>query len=461
MTRRETVLVAVALCAAATVAALMWFRNTGRESVDAYAQTETSRISAERRAKAVDWIHKVFPAMPDAVVQDWADHGATINESTGCAVIDAVLAPGSAAPDDMVRFARASKECRLGTENLTADKVAARLDGKSFVFAVEDDTMVAMARSKSGEVQICCTFQELLTRISGSDYWVIRKRISSPRAAVISLFAIADDIPQTDFGKRTVWRGPEAPNLPSEKAMASLRGKVLTPTLKSAALGETRKLAVYLPPGWSKAKQWPTLFLADGGAAQYAPMVEAMIDAGEIAPIVMVSAETGLEAIVGKPPEGFEDLRASEYVRSIPGPGNDQRFAGHMTFFAEEMTRYAVDEYSVSPERTQRAVAGSSNGGVFAAWAGLQHPEAYGTSIAMSPGILEINEADLKKEPRARFFFSGGDYEGGFQAAAKYAEERLRKAGYQAEGRYLATGHDPAQWAIVLHDALPSVFPPS
>src|SRR5690606_8442513 len=141
-------------------------------------------------------------------------------------------------------------------------------------------------------------------------------------------------------------------------------------------------------------------------------------------------------------------MRSLEYVKGRA------RFERHMEFFAGELVRYAREEFAVSADRDEVVVAGASNGGVFALWAGLLHPETFGEAIAMSPGIVQIAPEDLAREPRARFHVSGGLYETGFHRAAKSAEASLEQAGFDVTARYPAAGHAQDQWAWVLHEAL-------
>jgi enterochelin esterase-like enzyme len=255
------------------------------------------------------------------------------------------------------------------------------------------------------------------------------------------------------------FRGPNAPADPAQVAPGDLAGQVLNRELASSALGEKRRLNIYLPPGWSKERSWPAVFLADNSASIYAPMVEAMILAGRIEPIVLISAESGEPAVVGIAPTQYgTDLRSAEYLRNRDGGGD--RFDRHMEFFAVELTRYAVEEFAVSALREDHAVAGFSSGGVFALWAGVQHPEVYAFAIPMSPGVAPLVAEDLTVGVRARFRFAGGLYEPSFLETAKAAEAVLRSGGYDASGLYLSAGHDPEQWRIVMHEALLEIFPP-
>jgi enterochelin esterase-like enzyme len=319
------------------------------------------------------------------------------------------------------------------------------------------DEVTLLARSAEPYVDVCCSLQLSMTRLDGSQFWAARRRMADADRAMLSLFvAKAERTAEQDIIR---YRGANAPAAPAETSPGRIAGTLFDRELKSDALGETRRLNIYLPPGWSKERTWPALFLADNSASMYAPLVDAMITAGAIAPIVLVSAESGTPAVVGAAsrPHG-PDLRSAEYIRNRTG--GDARFDQHMTFFATELTSYATEEFAVSVRREDRAVAGFSSGGVFALWAGLIHPQVYSYAIPMSPGMAVLTASDLKPGVRARFRFAGGLYEPHFIETAQAAEAVLRLGGYDASGIYLSAGHDHDQWKIVMQAALMEIFPP-
>lgn len=130
-----------------------------------------------------------------------------------------------------------------------------------------------------------------------------------------------------------------------------------------------------------------------------------------------------------------------------------------MTFFAEELVDYAIAEFNVTPRREDRAVAGKSNGGVLALWAGLLHPEVFATATPMSPGYVTLKPDDLRDGVRAKFHFAAGRYEAPFIRAAQRTEAMLKAHGYDADGQYYSAGHYHDQWAVALREALLRTFP--
>jgi enterochelin esterase-like enzyme len=412
----------------------------------------------KERAALLAGVRESYPHMPELVAGLYTDAWRTIESDARCEVVDWFAIPGSGAPDKSVALARRMVDyCSLGIADLNAGAARKQLKGKSFRFDVVGDVITLLARSDDPEVHVCCSLQFEMTRLGGSDYWAARRRLGDADAAILSLFvAKAERTPEAGIQR---YRGTGAPSAPVQVAEGKLAGQLIDREIKSEALGETRRLNIYLPPGWSKDRTWPAVFLADNSAARYASLVEAMILSGRIAPIVLISAESGAPAVVGVVPTIYgADLRSAEYIRHFEGAGS--RFTRHMAFFTQELVSYAQVEFSVSPRREDHVVAGFSSGGVFALWAGLMHPEVYAYAIPMSPGMAVMTADDLTTGVRARFRFAGGLYEPPFIATSQAAEAMLDAGGYDASGIYLSAGHDPDQWLVVLQSALLEIFPP-
>ena len=396
--------------------------------------------------------------MPENVVGMLTNVRRQIGENARCELVEWMAAPGSGGNDSVVAISKRLVDvCAMGIGDLDASIARQRLGGETFRFDVAGDVLTLLAHSAEPHVDICCSLQLPMTRLGDSDFWAARRRLGGIDRAMLSLFVTK--AARTSVEDILVFRGANAPADPIQVVDGQLAGKLFDRELKSESLGETRKLNIYLPPGWSKEKRWPAIFLADNAASAYAPMVEAMILAGEIRPIVLISAESGARAVIGVAPTEYgADLRSAEYIRHREGAGD--RFDQHMEFFTGELTRYAEQEFAISTRREDRVVAGFSSGGVFALWAGLLHPEVYAFAIPMSPGIAPISADDLAPGVRTSFRFAGGLYEPHFLETAKAAEAVLLQGGYDASGLWLSAGHDPEQWRIVMYAALLEIFPP-
>jgi predicted alpha/beta superfamily hydrolase len=81
----------------------------------------------------------------------------------------------------------------------------------------------------------------------------------------------------------------------AEKAAPLAIGETFT--LQSKVLGETRRINVYLPPGYAEApdKRFPVLYMPDGGLAEdflhVAGLVQVSVGNGTMRPFVLVGIE--------------------------------------------------------------------------------------------------------------------------------------------------------------------------
>jgi enterochelin esterase-like enzyme len=348
--------------------------------------------------------------------------------------------------------------CRLATDDLTEAAARASLGEREVALVREGDTATILARSRRDEATLCCFVTAPMLRVGG-DIWAARYRMR--RLDEASLAIIPPDLLGQSFSDSLVlrWRGPVAPPAPDFEA--EIEGGELERTLWSDALGETRKLFIYLPPHHDRTRAYPALFMADGGSVGYfARIVEPLIDQGVIEPIVIVGAESGQEGIVeDRSTLGIPDLRNADYLPHFSG-GAD-RFEQHMRFFAGELVAYAARELAVSDQAAHRVVAGFSSGGSFALYAGLRRPDIFGAAIPMSPSWRPLAAEDFHPSHRARFYISAGLYEMRRANRARAYAEELTQRGFDVVAEYPAMGHTSDQSGLVLSRALPRFFPPS
>jgi len=410
---------------------------------------------AEREALIAE-IRVAYPTLPERLVPMLANSRRSVDDSSPCELLEWLTSPESTAPEPARKTATTLlPTCRLPVDDLTPDAARAMLGDRALAAEVNDGVITVVLLSTEAEPRVCCSIQGAPERLGESDYWAMRRRLPDADRAMLTLIVPGSPTmmmtPGSAAPQPLVIRGPLAPPAP---ALASfpLQGQLFERQLASAALGETRRLLIYLPPGWSRDERWPVVYLADGAAGQFAPIVERMIVDGEIRPVVLVSALPAPFGIEGPAPSLPIDPRSAEYINHYPGGLGADRFERHMEFFAGELTRYAQAEFGVSAEREDVSVAGFSSGGVLALWAGLLHPETFGEAIVMSPGMPLIEPGDLGQTPRARFRLSGGLYEPQFLGATRGVEDKLKAEGFEVTSRYLAAGHAQAFRIVIIDE---------
>jgi predicted alpha/beta superfamily hydrolase len=225
--------------------------------------------------------------------------------------------------------------------------------------------------------------------------------------------------------KLTLLAGFLAPGSAERVAAQDSRPPHETFTLQSEALGETRRIAVYLPPGYDRAASaLPVLYMPDGGVQEDFPHVAATVDAGirtgEMRPMLVVGIENT---------ERRRDMTGPTTVDSdreiAPRVGGSAAFR---RFIAEELMPEVARRYRVTDEA---AIIGESLAGLFIVETFVAQPELFDTYIALSPSLWWNAEAlvprageMLRGNPalHVRLYLASADEENIAPAAARLAE---------------------------------------
>lgn len=151
-------------------------------------------------------------------------------------------------------------------------------------------------------------------------------------------------------------------------------------TLDSAALKETRRINVYLPPGQPAGHRYPVLYMPDGGVAEDFPHVASTIDAaikeGRMAPVILVGIEnTQRRRDMTGPTTVDEDRKIAPVV------GGSAQFRA---FIARELIPHIDAAYPVDG---RRGIIGESAAGLFIVETLFAAPELFDTWIALDPSL--------------------------------------------------------------------------
>ncbi|MFC3059717.1 enterochelin esterase [Paenirhodobacter populi] len=329
-----------------------------------------------------------------------------------------------------------------------------------------------------------------LERLGGSDLWFASFEI--PQDTRLS-YALAPDVPQFDAGagenrrallatvqadplnpytepvdapdqwaRRSLLELPDAPEQPGMTgADPARRGQVEALAYRSAVLGNSRDVNLYVPAGFDpEDSDTVLLILFDGPQYQReeAPLpriFDRLIASGRLPPVVVA----------------FVDPIDPEH-RAAELPPN-ANFAAAMAQELKPLVEARLARDFV-PERT--AVAGSSYGGLAAAWLGLTQPAAFGNVIALSgsfwwgPEGWSGDEMPFMSAEWAqggnrdvRFWISAGQFEDGDERSildtSRHLRDVLRLSGQrQVFWRNYSGGHDYAVWRGALADAMIALF---
>lgn len=163
-------------------------------------------------------------------------------------------------------------------------------------------------------------------------------------------------------------------------------------TLESKALKETRRINVYLPPGYEAAKstRYPVLYMPDGGLEEDFPHIATTVDtgirAGEIRPLIIVGIEnTERRRDMTGPTEVDTDKKIAKRVGGS---------AAFRDFIRDELMPSVRRKYRVTDET---AIIGESLAGLFIVETFFLQPKMFGTYLALSPSLWWNSDELVRK----------------------------------------------------------------
>jgi enterochelin esterase family protein len=227
------------------------------------------------------------------------------------------------------------------------------------------------------------------------------------------------------------------------------KGQVMSYHFSSRILRNKRDVWVYTPPSYEwKKGPYPLLIVFDGQAytSQLIPgptILDNLIAKGKIPPLVAV------------------------FVSSIDQPTRNRELPCHSRFIScltQELIPWISRRYFVTKNPSQTIVAGSSYGGLAAAYAALCHPERFGNVLSQSgafwwqpssnsskPWLAEQFEA--VPSISVRFYLDVGDRETdstdgrmSMVDVNRYLRKTLEQKGCQVTYYEFKGGHDYACW---------------
>jgi hypothetical protein len=196
-----------------------------------------------------------------------------------------------------------------------------------------------------------------------------------PAALLLALLAAAGAPGTAAAAERPLRATPPA-------SVCALRLPVVTFTLVSRVLGETRRVNVYTPPGYERDEtaRFPVLYLPDGGLAEDFPHVAEAVHSGIgwgiLRPLIVVGIENT---------ERRRDMTGETTVakdREIaPRVGGAAAFR---SFLREELVPYVAAHWRASGET---AIMGESLAGLFVLETFFLEPDLFGAYVAIDPSL--------------------------------------------------------------------------
>lgn len=186
-------------------------------------------------------------------------------------------------------------------------------------------------------------------------------------------------------------------------------------TIESKVLGETRRINVYPPPGYTESKdaRVPVLYMPDGGIGEdflhIAGIVQVSVGNGTMRPFLLVGIEnTQRRRDLTGPTTNAED----EKIAPVVGKSADFR-----RFIRDELIPEVKARYRTLDET---AIVGESLAGLFVVETFFLEPDLFDTYVAVDPSLWWNDRALLNG-----------------------AAERLRSWPHLEKSLYLAHGDEP------------------
>ncbi|GAB3872225.1 alpha/beta hydrolase [Hymenobacter segetis] len=153
-------------------------------------------------------------------------------------------------------------------------------------------------------------------------------------------------------------------------------------TIESKALGETRRINVYLPPAYtdSATVRLPVLYMPDGGIGEdflhVAGLVQVLTGNGTMRPFILVGIEnTQRRRDLTGPTTNAEDKKIAPKVGGS---------VAYRQFIREELMPQVKQRYRTTAET---AIVGESLAGLFVVETLLLEPKLFNTYLAFDPSL--------------------------------------------------------------------------
>jgi sugar lactone lactonase YvrE/enterochelin esterase-like enzyme len=243
------------------------------------------------------------------------------------------------------------------------------------------------------------------------------------------------------------------------------RGKVTKYTWNTSKIypGTARDYWVYVPAQYDGSKPACVMVFQDGGGfvgdtgAWRAPVVfDNLIQQGTMPVTIGVFIDPGVM------PDESPGQQA-RYNRSYEYDALGDRYA---RFLLEEILPAVAKDYKLSADPNDRAIAGSSSGGIAAFTAAWERPDAFHRVMSFVGSFTNLRGGDVyanlirKMEPLPlRVFLQDGTndqsiYGGSWYLANQAMAKSLEYAGYEVKFEVGTEGHNSRHGAAILPDAL-------
>ncbi len=243
------------------------------------------------------------------------------------------------------------------------------------------------------------------------------------------------------------------------------KGKLTKSTWSNSKIfpGSTRDVQVYVPAQYDGTKPACVMIFQDGNgfASAQGPwhvpaVMDSLIEQGAMPVTIAIFIEPGV-----RPAAGANQM--ARYNRSYEYDGLGDRYA---RFLIEEILPEIGKQYKLSSDPNDRALAGSSSGGIASFTAAWERPDAFHRVMSFIGSYTNLRGGDSyidlirKMEPKPlRVFLQDGSadqniYSGWWWLANQGMAKSLEYAGYDVKFEPGVEGHNSKHGAAIFADAM-------
>jgi enterochelin esterase family protein len=311
------------------------------------------------------------------------------------------------------------------------------------------------------------TFKNEGERVPRTNLWILKA--SLPKDARLDYRILVNDNQWMvdPVNSSNQWSGVGGGSINSEVRMPDWKADSLTSHLlpeatpgkmvkdilfNSSHLGYQVTYSVYTPPDYQDQREYPVVYVTDGYEYMHERMgnlitvLDNLIYLGKIRPVVAVFLDHR------------DPINRSHNRRMQELPMNEK----YLRFITAEFLPAVEQKFSISPMRSDRAIIGTSVGGLSAVWLAFTQPDLFGMAGIQSPAFWfkpEIYKiCDQSQTLPLKVFMTTGlihDTEEG----ARKLHEILEKRRCPNEFLIVNQGHSWGNWRDLTDDMLVYLFP--
>ncbi len=164
--------------------------------------------------------------------------------------------------------------------------------------------------------------------------------------------------------------------------------------IESGIAGQSRDLNIYLPKDYTPTKEWPVVYLLDGGAHEDYVHISGVVQfLTEIVDTFPEAIIVGISNVDRKHDFTFAPGSTPAFKKMLPTAGGSKDF---ITFLETELQPYIKKRYNAAGSRT---LIGQSLGGLVATEILLTKTNLFDNYLIVSPSLWWNDEALLKIKP--------------------------------------------------------------